>query len=255
MTWNLGAGLEDKGIIVTGAAGGIGTSVVGAFAAAGARVAAVDLDRATVDEVIAGLDRPDRHLAFGLDLSDLSAHEPMVRRVRDTFGGLHALANLAAVLRRKPVDVVTEDDWDFQLDINLKATFFLNRTCARVMKADQGGGRLINFTSQGWWSGGYDGSVVYSASKGGIVSMCRGLARTFGPDGITVNSVAPGAVDTPMMRGGMTDEALAAFVRQIPLGRMAEPEELAGVVVFLASEHGRYISGATINVSGGQLMY
>jgi NAD(P)-dependent dehydrogenase (short-subunit alcohol dehydrogenase family) len=85
--------------------------------------------------------------------------------------------------------------------------------------------------------------------------MTRGLARTLAPDGITVNAVSPGAADTPMMRSGMTDDDLAEFVKMIPLGRMAEPSEVAGAVVFLASDLARYITGATINVSGGQLMY
>jgi NAD(P)-dependent dehydrogenase (short-subunit alcohol dehydrogenase family) len=117
------------------------------------------------------------------------------------------------------------------------------------------GGRIINFTSQGFWSGGYGGSVVYAASKGGIVSMTRGLARSLAKDRITVNAVSPGAADTAMMRSGMTEEALQSVAAQIPLGYMAAPSEMAGTVVFLASDHASYITGATINVSGGWLMY
>ena len=98
-------------------------------------------------------------------------------------------------------------------------------------------------------------SVVYSASKGGIVSMTRGLARTYGPDKILVNAVSPGFVDTEMLRGGMTDEGVDALVEQIPVGQMCTPEEIAGTVVFLASDHASHITGATINVSGGFLMY
>lgn len=97
--------------------------------------------------------------------------------------------------------------------------------------------------------------MVYAATKGGIVSLTRGLARTYGPAGITVNCVAPGGVDTPMLRSDMSDAAMAAFVDQIPLGRLAKPEDVAGAVVFLASQHAGYITGATLNVSGGQLMY
>ena len=104
-------------------------------------------------------------------------------------------------------------------------------------------------------TGGFGGSVVYAATKGGIVSMTRGMARTYAPSGVRVNTVSPGGVDTPMMVDGLTDEALAGFVAGIPLGRLAEPGELAGAVVFLASDHARYITGATINVSGGFLMY
>ena len=143
-------------------------------------------------------------------------------RVKDAFGRFDVLANAAAVLiRRGDVDEVTEDDWDTQHDVNLKAAFFLNRAAGRLLREQGNGGRIINFTSQGWWSGGYGGSVAYAASKGGIVSMSRGLARTYAKDGITVNTVSPGAVDTPMFRTGL------------------DPD----------------ITGATINVSGGWLMY
>ena len=150
---------------------------------------------------------------------------------------------------------MTEADWDLQLDLNLKGAFFLCRTVANAMRAQGTGGRIITFTSQGWWTGGFGGSVVYAASKGGIVTMTRGLARTYGPDGITVNSVAPGLVDTPMLMDDLPEETFLALTKATPLGRVATPEELAGTVVFLASRHATFISGATINVSGGFLMY
>lgn len=252
MNHGLGAGLEERAVLVTGAAGGIGREVVRAFAAVGARVAAVDLDR---DAAAATLDGLDGHAAFGADLRRLDQHAPLVEEVTRALGPLRALAHVAAVIVRSDLDAVTEAQWDLQQEVNLRATFFLNRVVANVFRAQGGGGRIVNFTSQGWWTGGFGGSVAYAATKGGVVSMSRGLARTYGPDGITVNCVSPGAVDTPMLRDGMTAEALEAFREQIPLGRFAAPAELAGAVVFLASDHASYISGATLNVSGGQLMY
>lgn len=255
MTWSVAAGLEGKGVIVAGAAGGIGREVTAAFAEAGARVAAVDVSQAAVDEVVAGLPGGP-HLAIGMDLQKIDGHEPMVERVAEGFGRLDVLVEAAAVLvRRGSIDEVTEADWDFQHGVNLKAAFFLNRAAARVMRREGRGGRIINFTSQGFWSGGYGGSIVYAATKGGIVSMTRGLARSLAKDRITVNAVSPGAADTAMMRSGMTEEGLQAVTAQIPLGYMAAPSELAGTVVFLASDHAGYITGATINVSGGWLMY
>jgi NAD(P)-dependent dehydrogenase (short-subunit alcohol dehydrogenase family) len=255
VTWSVGAGLEGKGVVVTGAGGGIGAAVARAFAEAGARVCAADVNEDAVASLVPELaGGPHRHEA--VDLRDISGHEGLLRRTAEEFGGLRALANLAAVLvRRNDVDEVTEEDWDFQHDVNLKAAFFLNRAAARLMREQGGGGRIVNFSSQGWWTGGFGGSVVYSATKGGIISMTRGLARTYAKDGITVNAVSPGAVDTSMMRGGLTDEQLQASIAMIPLGYMAEPADLAGTVVFLASDHASYITGATINVSGGWLMY
>lgn len=253
---SLDLGLKGRGVVVTGGAGGIGRPVAAAFAAAGSRVAVVDLDASSCEQVVNGLEEPERHCALAADLTDLRVHERLLREAHERLGAVHVLAHLAAVLRRRAtIDDVTEEDWDVQLNTNLKASFFLNRAAARLLREQGDGGRIINFTSQGWWTGGFGGSVVYSASKGGIVSMTRGLARTLATDGITVNTVSPGAVDTAMMRGGSSEQDLADFVRMIPLGRMGVPEELAGAVVFLASEQASYITGATINVSGGQLMY
>lgn len=255
MSWSVGAGLEGKGVIVTGATGGIGRAVTEAFATTGARVMAVDLDQSRVDEVVASLDGSG-HVALAADLTDLDGHAALVDRARSELGGLYVLANLAAVLRRRgSLDEVTEDDWDFQHDVNLKAAFFLSRAAGKAMIEQGQGGRIILFSSQGWWTGGFGGSVAYSATKGGVTSMCRGLARTFGPHAITVNAVSPGQVHTPMLMTGLAEEVYENMKRQTPLGYVAEPEEVAGPVVFLASDHARYITGSTINVSGGFLMY
>lgn len=255
MAWSVGAGLEGRGVLVTGAAGGIGRPVAAAFAAAGARVLAVDLDQGAAEDVAAGLEG-DGHAALGADLSDLDVHAAVVERARAALGSLDVLAHLAAVLRRRgDVDEVTEADWDLQHDVNLKATFFLCREVAKAMREQGRGGRIITFSSQGWWTGGFGGSVAYAASKGGIVSLTRGLARTYGPYGITVNSVSPGQVNTPMLMTGLSDAVLKSMTDATPLGRIAEPHELAGPVVFLASDHASYITGATLNVSGGFLMY
>ncbi len=253
MAWTSTEGLDGTVVLVTGAARGIGRSVANAFAAAGATVCALDLDPA-VDEVVAELPGGG-HEALSTDLRDITGHAGLIGGIVERHGRLNHLAHVAAVLRRRDhIDEITEDDWDFQVDINLKASFFLLREAARAIK-ESGGGSMTAFTSQGWMTGGFGGSVVYAATKGGIVSMTRGMARTYAPSGVRVNTVSPGGVETPMMLTGLTDEALAGFVGGIPLGRLAQPDELAGSVVFLASDHARYITGATINVSGGFLMY
>jgi len=255
MVWSVGAGLEGRGVIVTGAAGGIGQAVARAFAATGAMVMAVDLEQGPLDELVDGLEGTG-HVGVALDLTDLGGHAVLIERARAELGNLHVLANLAAILRRRgSIDDISEDDWDAQHDVNLKACFFLCRAAGNAMIDQGAGGRIIVFSSQGWWTGGFGGSVVYASTKGGVTSMCRGMARTFGAHGITVNAVAPGQVRTPMLMDGLSAEVLESMTRQTPLGYVAEPEDLAGPVVFLASDHARFITGATLNVSGGFLMY
>ncbi|MDO8187062.1 SDR family NAD(P)-dependent oxidoreductase [Conexibacter sp. JD483] len=257
MSWDLGAGLDGRVALVTGASGAIGRHVAAALAAAGARVVAVDLDEAAVRAVVAGLPgNGERHVALSADLRDLDAIEQLVQRAVAATGRLDVLAHVAGVIKRvADLDDVTPADWELQEQVNLRATFFLGRACARAMRAGGEGGAIVNFTSQGWQSGGFGGSAVYAATKGGVVSLSRGMARTFAADGIRVNCVAPGMVESPMLRNGLPAAQIDGFVDQIPLGRFARPEELAGAVVFLASQHATYITGATLDVSGGLLMY
>jgi len=255
MAFTLDAGLKDKRVLLTGGAGGIGREVALAFDGVGARVAVVDVSQEAVDAVLGEMGK-GRHIGIAHDLRPIAGHAGLIAKVTDAFGGIDVLVQTAAVLRRRAsVFDVSEEDWDIQHDVNLKASFFLAQAAARAMRDQGTGGRIINFTSQGFWSGGFGGSVAYAATKGGIVSMTRGLARTLAKDKITVNAVSPGAADTAMMRSGLDEAGLQAMVSQIPIGYMAAPSELAGSVLFLASDHAGYITGATLNVSGGWLMY
>ncbi|MFC0529315.1 SDR family NAD(P)-dependent oxidoreductase [Phytohabitans kaempferiae] len=247
--------LAGSAVVVTGAIGGIGAAVARMLAAEGVAVYAVDLD----SERLAGLvnELPGGgHRALAADLRDLGSYEGILDAVRADGRPLAGLAHLAAVLRRRHrLEDITEEDWDLQVDTNLKATFFLNRAVGLFLARQGAGGAIVNLASQGWWTGGLGGSVVYNAAKGGMVTMSRGLARTLAADRVRVNTVAPGFVDTAMMRGGMTEEQLAAAVAMVPLGRLATPEEVADAVVYLLRPGARYVTGATLNVSGGQLMY
>src|SRR2546428_13762361 len=167
MAWSVGAGLEGKGVIVTGAAGGIGQAVSRAFATAGARVMAVDLDQGKLDVLVAALGGGP-HLGVAADLRVISTHDSIVDRARRELGNLYVLANLAAVLRRRnSLDEITEDDWDIQHDVNLKAAFFLCRAAGRAMVAQGRGGRIITFASQGWWTGGGAGGGGVGRGAGG----------------------------------------------------------------------------------------
>lgn len=250
----LGLGLEGRAIIVTGAAGGIGRAVVHLLDQVGATVLAVDLTTERAEEAIGDLDA--RHLAVGTDLRDIGTHRAIMDVARGSGRPLTGLAHMAAVLRRAAaVSDISEDDWDTQIDVNLKASFFFVRSVAEEMRELDVTGHIVVTSSQGWWTGGYGGSVVYNTAKGGLVTMVRGLARTYGPDGIAINSIAPGLIDTPMLTTDLDDEALDPLIAQTPLGRLGTPEEIASVVVFLLSSHASFMTGATVNVSGGFLMY
>ena len=252
--WDLGAGLADRVVIVTGAAQGIGQATAEAFATAGARVFALDINAEGVAETIARTDDPERHVAHAFDLADIGAIPALVESVRERLGTPWALANVAATLRRQPISEVTEADWDHQLDVNLKSCFFLGRAVLDAMVEGGGGGRIINFSSAGFLRGPMHGSHTYVASKGGIIGLTRGFARAYGQHDITVNTVMPGSIDTPMQHTDNTSEVLATAVSNTTLGRLGRPDEVASTVVFLASAHASFISGATILVSGGGFM-
>ena len=250
----LGAGLEGRGVIVTGAARGVGAATARAIAAAGARVAAVDINAAGLAEVVAGLDGTG-HRAITFDLRDAEAIDDLVAGIIEDLGDIWALAHVAALLRRQDVDDVTPEDWDAQNDVNMKATFFLNRAVGNAMVAAGGGGRIINFSSGGWWNGPLFGSDAYLAGKAGVITLTRGFARRYGPHQILVNAIAPGQIDTPMQHDDLPPEVSRAATEACPVRRIGQPEELAAVVVFLASIHASFVNGATLNVSGGGLIY
>lgn len=236
--------LEGRRVLVTGAAGGIGGAIVTGALELGAEVVATDRRAPAIADA--------RVRAAALDLGDATGIEADLAELAGDRG-LDVVIHAAGLLRRVPsLDLVTEEDWDAQHDVNLKAAFFLVRAAADLMPA---GGSIVLFTSQGWWTGGYGGSIAYNAAKGGLVSLLRGFARELAPRGIRVNGVAPGAVDTPMLTEGLDPEVLAAFLAQIPLGRIADPAEMADVALFLATDAARYLTGATINATGGQLIY
>jgi NAD(P)-dependent dehydrogenase (short-subunit alcohol dehydrogenase family) len=252
---SLGNGLKGKVVVVTGASSGIGRAAALFFEQVGARVCATARDQAGLDSLAEEMKDSSRHLFLQVDLENSEDCESIIIRTVDHFGDIYVLAHIAGAVRRKPLFEVTEEDWDYQLNVNLRSGFFLNRAAGKVMIANKTPGRIINFTSTSWMLGPMYGSDAYVAAKGGVVSMSRGFARQFGPHGIRVNVIAPGQINTPMQHIDNTPEIVALGIASCPLGRMGEPDELARVAVFLASDNASFIHGATINVSGGSLMY
>jgi NAD(P)-dependent dehydrogenase (short-subunit alcohol dehydrogenase family) len=248
-------GLDGKAVIVTGGAGAIGRAVCAGFAEAGGRVAVVDLDQAACDEVAVALG--PEHGGFGANLTDFAGLPELVARIEARLGMATVLVNIAGIIiRTDDLFSVTERDWDAQHDVNLKALFFLTQAFAKRLADTGTAGSVVNYSSQGWMSGGFGGSVVYNATKGAITTMTRGMARSWAPLNIRVNAVAPGLVDTKMLRGPQTtDDQIAALEASIPMKRLGLPEDHVGATVFLASDMAGYMTGAMINVSGGFLMY
>jgi NAD(P)-dependent dehydrogenase (short-subunit alcohol dehydrogenase family) len=237
---HLNWGLQDKVVIVTGGLGAIGAAVCEGFREAGATVAVVD-----------------RTGPYAHDLRDIKGLPGLVGRIEADHGLATVLVNVAGIIIRNPdLFAVTEEDWDAQHDVNLKATFFLTQAFGKRLVVTGTPGAVVNYSSQGWMSGGFGGSVVYNATKGAITTMTRGMARSWAPHGIRVNAVAPGLVETPMLvTAETTAEQRAALEASIPMGRLGQPGDHVGATVFLASDMAAYMTGAVVNVSGGFLMY
>jgi NAD(P)-dependent dehydrogenase (short-subunit alcohol dehydrogenase family) len=247
-----GWGLDGRGVIVTGSAQGIGAATTRAFAEVGARVYAVDVKEEALHEIVATLPGHG-HRAVVFDLNELTGHQRLVEDATRDLGSLDAIVLAGAVLRREPLTEVTEEGWDWQVDTNLKSTFFLARTVGEAMTAAGTRGSITTFTSIAARTGGVSPAPAYGASKGGVITLTFSLARHYGPAGIRVNSICPGFIDTPMQREGFSPAAQAA-IDATPLRRMAEADEVASVAVFLASRHASFVSGAIVNVSGGWYM-
>jgi NAD(P)-dependent dehydrogenase (short-subunit alcohol dehydrogenase family) len=241
---------DGKTVAITGAANGIGRAVAQLAIAAGARVALIDRVPIEPSEFSTEPGRVTTHL---LDLTDVPAYDGLAAALEAEYGTIDALVHVAGVIiRRASMDEVSEADYDLQYGVNLKSCFFL---VARLRRLIIDHGSIVLFTSQGWWTGGLGGSVPYASTKAGVVALVRGLSHELAPRGIRINAVAPGFVDTAMMREGLTEEARQRFVDAVPLGRFASPEEVADTALFLVSEASRYMTGATLNVTGGQLAY
>ncbi|MCY7417116.1 MAG: SDR family oxidoreductase [Chloroflexi bacterium] len=249
---DVGWGLRDHGVIVTGAAQGIGAATARAFADVGARVCAVDLRLADAQDVVRSLPG-DHHRAVGMDVNDIPGHAGLLADTAAQLGDVVAVVMAAAVMRREPFIDVTEEAWDWQVDTNLKATFFLARAAGEHFRASGTPGSITTFTSISARDGGVSSAPAYGASKGGVITLTFALARHYGPHGIRVNSICPGFIDTPMQRAGFSPAAEAA-IAATPIGRMADPAEVGSVAVFLASAHASFITGAIMNVSGGAYM-
>ncbi|SBV97640.1 3-oxoacyl-(acyl-carrier-protein) reductase FabG [uncultured delta proteobacterium] len=251
MNLNLGG----KRVLVTGGSRGVGRGIVLAFAAEGAHVA---FSYHTREEAAWEVEREARALgvtakAINADLTDTAEAYALYHDARTALGGIDILVNNAAIWPTNWFADISLEEWELCMRVNVTAPFLLSQAMVRDLRRADRPGRIVNITSQAAFLGSRSGHANYAASKAALVSMTVSLAREVASAGITVNAVALGLVNTEM-RGDALERDKENYMRRIPLGRFATSEDAASVVLFLASPHADYITGATVDATGGMLM-
>ena len=239
--------LSGRVALVTGAASGIGAAIAEAFAAKGARLALVDLNREGAEARAAALSGA---VGYGFDVGDAASVEAVVAAVRADFGGIDILVNSAGIVALAPASEISDRAWHQTIEVNLTGTFLMARAVGRLMIEAGRGGRIVNLASQAG-SVAIEGHVAYCASKFGVIGVTKALALEWGQYGITVNAISPTVVLTDLGRKAWSGSKGDAMRAQIPAGRFAEPEEIAAAAVFLASDEAAMVNGADLLVDGG----
>lgn len=239
---------QDQVVIVTGGASGMGAASARLFAKQGAKVVIVDRQEALAQQVAAEI----QGLALSGDISDSSFCNRSVTQTLDTFGRLDVLVNAAGIIVRAKGEDTSDDAWNRIMAVNVSGTFFMCRAAIKAMKP-KGKGAIVNFGSI-WGDLGAAGVAAYCASKGAVHNLTRALALDHAKDGIRINAVCPGEVNTPMLQSERTEpvtpELLQRLADTVPLGRLADPKEIAQMVVFLASDKASYMAGSLVLVDG-----
>jgi len=238
-------------VLVTGASSGIGAAVAIAFAEAGWSVMAAGRDEARLAEVA---DVSDNISTWAGDLEESEDCEELIADTVDEFDNIDCLVNSAGVLMRGTAEETSDDDWRDTLTVNLDVAFYLSRVAPPYLL--QAEGSIINISSY-WGLKAGERAVAYCASKGGLIMMTRAMALDHAGDGLRINAICPGGVDTPMLAAGAdeTDKDVDTFLADVadhsPNGRIASPEDIAALTMFLASDAARHITGTAIPIDGG----
>jgi NAD(P)-dependent dehydrogenase (short-subunit alcohol dehydrogenase family) len=237
-------------VLVTGASSGIGAAIAIAFAEAGWEVMAAGRDEGRLEEVA---EVSENIVTWAGELADSDDCEELVADTIDEFGQLDCLVNNAGIIIRGDVAETTDEDWRYTMTVNLDVPFWLSRAALPHLLA--GAGSIVNIASD-WGLNAADRAAAYAASKGGLVLLTKSMAKDHARDGLRVNAICPGDVDTPMLTqegeaSGMTlDDYMEEACDAVPSGRIAEPEEVASLALFLASDTASHINGAAILIDG-----
>jgi NAD(P)-dependent dehydrogenase (short-subunit alcohol dehydrogenase family) len=241
--------LAGRRALITGAARGIGAEIAASFQREGAELALIDVD---VDR-LASTGRKMGCSVYTVDLADTEATIAVVTRAIDGLGGLEILVNNAGILKMAPLLEIDPADWDLTFAINVRAMLVTIQLAAKAM-IPNGRGTIINMASMGGKVGGPN-QAHYAASKAAVISLTQVAAKELGPYGITVNCICPGYVLTEMGAATRTDEMVRDWSSKSPLGRLAEPSDVANMALFLASDEASYCTGQAMNVTGGMVMH
>lgn len=244
---------QDKVVIVTGAAGGIGTAIAQRFASEGARVIVTDVN-AEGAEATAGAIRATagRARAFAADIATAEGCQSIVADAMAQEGRIDVLCNNAGINRRGPLLSLTAEDWRLSFAVNLDAMFHTCQAALPHMIA-QGGGSVVNTASQ-WGLHPAPNHIAYNVTKAAVASFTQNLARDYAPQKIRVNAVCPGEIHTPMLEAGVkrSGRSIADLDRLVPYGRIGKPEEVAALVAFLASDEAAFMCGSLVEITGAQ---
>jgi acetoacetyl-CoA reductase len=243
--------LSGRSAVVTGSTRGIGRAIAASLAGCGATVAVVGRDRAKAEAAAGELGVGDRVRGFACDVSDPTSVTALIAEAEKTLGAVDILVNNAGITRDAIFKRMTEQDWMAVINTNLNSVFNVTRQVIDGM-SERGWGRIINISSVNAIKGQF-GQTNYSAAKAGMAGFAKALAQEVVKKGVTVNTVSPGYVETDMVKA-IKQEIRDQIIATIPMGRLAQPEEIAAVVAFLASEEAGYITGANISVNGGMHM-
>ena len=247
--------LKDKVALITGGAGrnGLGYATARMMAAQGARVVILDLARA--EPAAAAADLGEGHLGVVADVTDKASCEAAAAAVLAQMGRIDILVNNAGITQPVKTLEITGADYDRILDVSLRGTLYMSQAVIPAMRAQKSGAICCVSSVSAQRGGGILGGPHYSAAKAGVLGLARAMAREFGIDGIRVNCVTPGLIATDINKGLIPDDKMKTILEGIPLNRIGEPNDVAGCLVFLASDLSKYLTGVTLDVNGGMLIH